>query len=199
MVTIAVLCCARNSVYHKMDGVECYDTKRDARSFAGGMPIVAHPPCRAWSAFCAHQAKPLPGERDLGLWCCDQLRECGGALEQPAHSRLFSAGGLPMPGTISGDLWTMEVWQRWWGYSMKKATWLCFSRVRAEFVDPPFVLHDSGGLDRRRQQVMSHNQRAATCTAFAEWLVAIARNSHGRELNSSRTGTTDGFGGKPNP
>ena len=67
VLPIAVLCVQKNNHYRGMEGVEVYDKQRDARTFPGGMPVVAHPPCRAWSAFCRHQAKPEPGEKALGL------------------------------------------------------------------------------------------------------------------------------------
>ena len=180
MRTVAALCVAPNSIYKKMLGVECFDQKRDVRSFAGGMPIVAHPPCRAWSAYTAHQAKPADGERELGLLCADWLRSEGGVLEHPAHSRLFPAAGLPLPGQRIGDLFTMLVLQAWWGYPMRKATWLCFSRIDVRELDVPYVEHDSrAGLgDRRRQQVMSKHQRAATHPALADWLVSAARTTN---------------------
>lgn len=100
-------------------------------------------------------------------------------LEHPAHSRLFAAAGLPMPGCRIGDLFTVPVLQAWWGYPMRKATWLCFSRVDVRQLEIPYREHDSrAGLgDRRRQQVMSKNQRAATCEPLAHWLVAAARMS----------------------
>lgn len=179
MRQVAILCAARKSVYWTLEGVEVYDDCRDARTFACGMPIVAHPPCRGWSAKCRHQAKPGPGEMDLGLWCCDRLRECGGVLEQPAFSHLFSAGGLPAPGEIIGGVWTAEVWQAWWGYPMRKATWLAFSGIEKSSVEFPLRLHPRGG-DRRAEQVMSRQQRSATPLAFAEWLVALARASEVR-------------------
>lgn len=104
---VAVLCAAKNSVYHSLPGVVVYDETRDARTFPGNMRVIVHAPCRTWSAFTAHQAKPAPGERDLGLWCAGQLKKCGGVLEHPAHSRLFDAAGLPKPGNRSGRLWTI--------------------------------------------------------------------------------------------
>lgn len=178
---VAALCVAARSAYQGMDGVDCYDQVRDARTFDGGMPIVAHPPCRSWSAYCAHQAKPDPGERELGIWCCDQLREHGGVLEQPAHSRLFAAAGLPMPGKPKGELWTLPVWQCWWGYPMRKATWLCFAKVPRDQIQTPFSLH-SPGADRRRQQLMSKNQRSHTCEPMARWLVDAARMAYNAVL-----------------
>jgi len=175
---VAALCVAPRSVYKVMPGVEAYDRARDVETFTGGMPVVAHPPCRAWSAYTAHQAKPSAGEREIGLLCAEWLRREGGVLEQPAHSRLFVAAGLPMPGDRIGDLQTMVVWQAWWGYPMRKATWLCFSRVDLSGVVVPYRLHDSrsGEGDRRREQRMSKHQRAATCLPFATWLVSIARD-----------------------
>lgn len=171
---VAVLCCSAKSVYHRMSGVEAYDMARDARTFAGGMPVVAHPPCRSWSAYCAHQAKPLPGEKDLGPICVEWLRKCGGVLEHPAHSRLWDACGLPKPGQRHGDVWAAEVLQAWWGDSRTKKTWLCFFGVDPRAVSFPIRPHDPRG-DRRRWQVMSKSQRSATPEAMAEWLVATAR------------------------
>ncbi|HEX2099935.1 MAG TPA: hypothetical protein VHF69_04700 [Candidatus Synoicihabitans sp.] len=178
---VAALCVQRRSVYHGMSGVEAYDIDRDARTFRGGMPVVAHPPCRGWSNKCRHQAKPLPGERELGLWCADQVTRFGGVLEQPAHSHLFAAAGLPIPGQRGGRSdghWSIEVWQAWWGYPMRKATWLYVAGVDPRRVEFPFALH-ALGADGRRFQVMSRNQRSATMPAFAAWLVELARKSRG--------------------
>ncbi len=177
MRAVAALCVAPNSVYKTMAGVEAYDKGRDVRQFAGGMPVVAHPPCRAWSAYTAHQAKPEPGEKELGLLCADWLKREGGVLEHPAHSRLFAAAGLPAPGKRCGDLFTVPVLQAWWGYPMRKETWLCFSRVDVRMLEMPYSEHDSraGIGDRRRQQLMSKHQRAATHPDLAQWLVAAAR------------------------
>ena len=176
---VAVLCVAPNSIYKTLPDVDVYDKGRDVRTFMGGAPVVAHPPCRAWSAYTRHQAKPEPGEAELGLICAEHLRREGGVLEHPAHSRLFDAAGLPKPGKRIGDLFTVPVLQAWWGYSMRKATWLCFCNVNIRELEVPYVEHDSrAGLgDRRRQQVMSKHQRAATVEPLARWLVDVARGA----------------------
>ena len=175
--TVAALCVAPNSIYKALPGVDAYDKARDVRTFSGGMPVVAHPPCRAWSAYTAHQAKPEPGEAELGLLCADWLREWGGVLEHPAHSRLFKAARLPQPGKRAGELFTVPVLQAWWGYPMRKETWLCFSCVDIMALEYPYTEHDSraGVGDRSRQQVMSKHQRAATVEPMARWLVDAAR------------------------
>jgi hypothetical protein len=175
---IAVLCAAKNSIYKKIEGVEVYDEARDARTFKGGMPIVAHPPCRAWSAYCSHQAKPEPGERALGPWCVSQLKRYGGVLEHPAYSRLWDELGLPRPGErpING-LWSMKVKQSWWGDKRSKNTWLLFAGLElSDLPEIPFRLHDPS-MDREQWNKMSKKQRAATPEAFARWLVEVARLS----------------------
>ena len=173
---VAILCANNKSVYHEISGCVVYDKKRDARTFTGGMPIVAHPPCRAWSAFCAHQAKPEVGEKELGLLCCTRLVECGGVLEQPAHSRLWVAASFPKPSEPKrDDLFSVELWQAWFGYPTMKRTWLTISGVRAiDLPEIPFRLH-ARGRDKKLFKSMSHSQRSATPRAFAEWLVAVAR------------------------
>ena len=177
MRTVAILCAATKSYYHDMPGVDVYDARRDARTFGGGMPVVAHPPCRSWSAFTAHQSKPEDGERNLGLWCAEQVKREGGILEQPAHSRLWEAANLPRPGQpASRDGFSLEVWQAWWGYSMKKNTWLFFSHIDQAAIHLPFTLH-AKGADRRREQIMSKRQRAETIPALARWLVELARTA----------------------
>lgn len=175
MKPVAILCVQPKSIYKTLAGVECFDIKRDVRTFAGGMPVVAHPPCRSWSRFCAHQAKPLPGEKELGPLCVKWLRECGGVLEHPAHSNLFAHCQLPQPGETRGELWSIAVTQSWWtGHQgTQKRTWLCFSRIPKAAVHFPLTLRGDGG-DKRAWQVSSKVQRSATCLELAEWLVAAA-------------------------
>jgi hypothetical protein len=178
--SVAVLCCAKNSVYHTLPNVECYDENRDVRTFAGGMRAVGHPPCAPYSAYCAHQWKPVPGIKELGPLVVDWLRKCGGVLEHPAYSRLFDVCNLPKPGCgvelKNGPMpiWSTEVLQGWWGDTRSKTTWLCFFGITPNDVRVPFRFVDAAG-DRRRWQLMSKNQRSATHPAMAEWLVNTAR------------------------
>lgn len=46
---IAALYVARGGAYWDLDGVDPWDEARDARLYAGPWPVVAHPPCSAWS------------------------------------------------------------------------------------------------------------------------------------------------------
>lgn len=177
MRTVAILCASPRSVYTRMAGVEVYTPERDAWTFRGGMPVVAHPPCRVWSRYTRHQAKPGPDEERLGIWCAAAVEANGGILEQPAHSHLWARLGLPEPGLRARwEAWSTCVWQAWWGYPMRKATWLYFRGIPPPLVRTPLRLHPAGG-DRAAEKRMSDAQRSATTPAFAEWLVELARRS----------------------
>ena len=175
--SIAVLCVGEKTNYSKIGGLELYGVNRPAESFTGKIPVISHPPCRSWSAFCSHQVKELrPGERELAFFCIEQVKKNGGILEQPAHSRLWEAAKLPLPGKASYPFYTIEVWQAWWGYPTQKTTWLLLSKIKPEHVKPPLKLH-AEGRDRHTFAQMSHNQRSRTCPAMCEWLVELASHT----------------------
>ena len=175
---VAALCVKPRSVYFSLPNVVCYDERRDVRSFAGGMPVIAHPPCRAWSAFCAHQAKPLPGEKELGPLCVGWLRKCGGVLEHPAHSRLFEFCGLPLPGNQPSEIWAVEVLQTWWGghTGTRKRTWLVFFGIPPKSIRLPLALLADRD-EKRLWQIMRRSSRSETCAEMAMWLVDAARKA----------------------
>ena len=98
---VAVLFCRADSAYKDRDACDVYDAQRDARTFRGAMPVIAHPPCRCWGALShmAHRSTPnrdavVLAEKQLAIWACGQVRKCGGVLEHPAKSKLFK-GVLP--------------------------------------------------------------------------------------------------------
>jgi hypothetical protein len=119
---VAVLCVAGRSVYPDL-AVECYDIQRDARTFKGGMPVVAHPPCGPWgklSPFCTKQ------DATLGPFCVEQVRKYGGVLEHPAYSRLWDVCDIPRPGVWS-DAWGGRSYLTSlsaFGARVRKLTWL---------------------------------------------------------------------------
>ena len=99
---IAVLFAREDSVYKTLAGCDVYDIERDALTWPGGCPVVAHPPCRAWGQL-RYWAKPRPGEKELALWAVEQVQRWGGGLEHPARSTLWPVAGLPEPGEV--DAW----------------------------------------------------------------------------------------------
>lgn len=187
MRTIAALCVSGRSIYKHMPDVLAFDQKRDARTFYGGCPVVAHPPCRHWSKFLSSQAraKDPAGEMALGKWCVDQVLRHGGVLEHPAHSKLFEACNLPKPGESTDPfLYTLYVEQAWFGYASKKSTWVLVSGVPKAWL-PELPFEFSNGA--KSLDAMTHFGRSRTVKPFAEWLCEVARMTWW-SMPNSRTG-----------
>lgn len=195
MRTVAVLFARADSIYKQMPGCDVYDIERDARTFVGGMPVVAHPPCRSWGQF-RHMAKPKPGERELAPWAVDQVRLCGGVLEHPKNSRLWPERGLPLPGERDAfGGWTLPIMQHWFGHRAAKATFLYICGVEPQECEPlRFKLGDAThviaqgrqarpdlGRGRLRKGMpgwrpeVTPREREHTPPALAAWLVELAR------------------------
>lgn len=87
-MNVPVLFTRANSPYLSL-GCDCYDIKRDALTWQGGLPGIFHPPCRSWGQL-SHFAKPRPGERELAIWAMRMVRTFGGVLEHPINSKLWA-------------------------------------------------------------------------------------------------------------
>jgi len=189
--TVSVLFARSDSVYKSFSGIEVYDVERDARTYAGAAPVVAHPPCRAWGRL-RGMAKPRPDEKDLALFAVDVVRRCGGVLEHPEASSLWPVAGLPRPGAGFDAFggWTLPVSQKWWGHRAEKRTWLYIRGVSpARIPRMSFTLGDasrviaSGKRNRKgmpgfRSEV-TMAEREATPPAFARWLIDLAQRAGG--------------------
>ena len=180
---IAVLFARRDSIYKTMPGLDVYDIDRDARTWPGGAPVIAHPPCRAWGKL-SFFAKPRPDEKALAPWAVDQIRRFGGVLEHPSGSRLWPEYGLPPPGTVDAfGGWTLPVFQHWFGHRAEKATRLYIVGTRPADIPPlpltlaypTHVIGDSGraSAGTKRPEV-SKAEREHTPPAFSAWLVELA-------------------------
>jgi hypothetical protein len=173
--TVAALCVSGRSIYKHTAGVLAFDRARDARTFQGGMPVIAHPPCRCWSKWLSHQAKPLDreGEMNLGVWCVEQVIANGGCLEQPAHSRLFSHCNLPAPGDLANPfLYTVYLEQAWFGFASRKPTWVLVAGVPpADLAPLPFSLFTA----RLSARTFHREMYSRTMPALADWLCQAAR------------------------
>ena len=176
-ISVAALCVSGRSIYKHLPDVLAYDSKMDARQFNGRMPVIAHPPCRCWSKFLSHQAKPKDrsGEMALGLWCAETVKKNGGVLEQPAFSKLFAAANLPKPGDMRNPLcYTIYIEQGWFGFRSRKATWLLVCGVPISSIPTmPFCLITP--RDKLFHQNVSRETRSRTMPELAKWLCQIAR------------------------
>lgn len=165
-----------------------WDEARDARTYAGPWPVVAHPPCGPWPSL--RHLHSRPDERGLGLLAVEQVRRFGGVLEQPAGSRLWDAAGLPTTSVCSADGYALLVEQCSWGHVARKKTWLwlvgvdrslALSGLRSGGKPTHWV---SGGRNCKTGgsvppgiKVCSAQQRRRTPVAFAEWLLSLARQA----------------------
>jgi hypothetical protein len=201
MHALVVLFVRADSIYKTLPGVECYDEARDARTWPGGCPVVAHPPCRTWGCLKAFATKAPPHEHALGPWAVEQVRRWGGVLEHPKGSTLFRECGCPVPFGLP-DQWggqTIEVDQWAWGHKARKATLLYIVGLptNAAWLETPKrdgrPTHCVGrpGGPRKPGQIpcCTHEDRERTPPAFAAWLVELARRcskhnaeGHGRAV-----------------
>lgn len=186
MNTVAILFARADSVYKTIPGCDVYDETRDARNWPGGVPVVAHPPCRTWSRL-RNFAKAPPHEAGLALWAVDQVRRYGGVLEHPQSSKLWPAAGLPEPGQVDEfGGFTVGIRQFEWGHKADKPTLLYIVGIApSDLPMKPFslgyathkVVSFAGfrkGMPGWRPEV-SKADRERTPPPLAEWLVALAR------------------------
>jgi len=143
MNKIAVLFARNDSRYKDFDIYEVYDINRDARTFCKKMPVIAHPPCRAWGQL-SHMANPREGEKQLAYLALAQVRLNGGVLEHPASSRLFKEAELPV-GMFCDEFggFTIEIDQFDFGHVAHKRTklYICGIGFNDLPSPPPRIQH----------------------------------------------------------
>lgn len=182
-MTVAVLFARSDSHYKSLADVEVYDMERDARTYDGPYPIVAHPPCRGWGAF-AWRANARPDEKNLARLAVSLVRAFGGVLEHPAASKLWKDQMLPMPTKIDHfGGFTLPIDQHWWGHRASKRTFLYIVGCKPTDVpDIPFVMseptHVIGDVGRaskgNKKPEISKAEREHTPPELAKWLVSLA-------------------------
>lgn len=132
---IAALYVATGGCYFGLPDVDPWDIKRNAMSYTGPWPVVAHPPCSRWCRLAGLVEARWGHKRgeDGGMFAhaLDCVRRLGGVLEHPAWSDAWPAFGLNAPprqgGWVRADFvggWTCHVEQGRYGHVAKKATWL---------------------------------------------------------------------------
>lgn len=170
---------------------EWFDATRNAKTYGGPWPVVAHPPCGPWGPM-RHLSSGEGEAQDAtcGPHAVEMVRRWGGVLEHPKGSSLFAHCGLPRPGEFP-DEWggvTFEVAQCDWGHVARKRTWLYIVGVPLTALPPKPPTREpthwaSGGRTRSSRKgrdvppgikVCSAQQRRRTPEAFARCLIEIA-------------------------
>lgn len=177
---VSVLYARADSYYKTLPECDVWDKDRNAMLFDGDLPVVAHPPCRAWGRL-RKFATPEPGERNTARLAVALIRKNGGVLEHPAGSGLWVDQGLPIPGTRDQyGGWTLPVVQMWWGHKAEKKTWLyivgCAPRdiptIPMRLGEATHVIQSRKRSDYRPH--VSKAEREHTPPEFAKWLVYLA-------------------------
>lgn len=173
MVTVAVLFARGDSVYKTIPGCDVFDEARDARTWSGASPVIAHPPCRAWGRLRTF-AKPAPHEKALAILAVHFIRQFGGVLEHPHASTLWPECSLPLPGhgRDAHGGWTLPVDQFWFGHAARKRTLLYIVGCEPQNVPLfPITLGRAPGLVTH----ISKADREHTPPVFARWLFELAK------------------------
>jgi hypothetical protein len=187
--TVAALYVDPNGFYANLPGVEVWDEARDARLYAGPWPVVAHPPCAAWSAWAGMREAVYGRPRGVDGGCFAAalyaVRRYGGVLEHPAHSKAWDAFDLPNPSvegawsqTLDGQ-WTCSFDQAAYGLRFNKHTWLYY----VGDTPPDYIAWQRPHTGRGPDDVWS-DARSRTSPMMAEYLVRLARLSREIDLDA---------------
>ena len=193
MKEIVALFVETDSIYKSFDFVDCYDLKRDAMTYRGDLPVIAHPPCQLWGNMAFVNYKRWGGEHnkpgnDGGKFnfALDAVNRCGGVLEHPKNTRAWKECGLKKPSSAgwskSGIGWVCEVWQSAYGHRANKATWLYYVGYNRPFElkwdrvvgECQVRFHDQRGKERNKP-TLSKKEANATPPSFALELIRLAR------------------------
>lgn len=203
--TISALYVEPRGVYAGVAGVDLWDEARDARSYAGPHPVVAHPPCQRWGRYSeggpSHHGEFKTGD-DGGCFAAAlaAVNKWGGVLEHPKDSKAWAAHGIKAPPRSGSWVqtgktgWTCMVEQGHYGHRARKPTWLYYSSPTDQL--PPALIWgpsvsslppqtDESLARRGRGSYSTHNaiermckrERLATPTPFRDLLISIARGA----------------------
>lgn len=199
---IAALFVDPEGTYSELDDVEVWCESRDARLYRGPHKVIAHPPCQRWGRFW-HGSTSKPHQfrvgEDSGCFASalTSVRNYGGVLEHPAHSKAWKFFGLATPKAGQGwakaddyDGWTCQVEQGHYGHMSRKKTWLYAVDVELPELDwsegeqrlHPVALRRYGYEKARRIGMMAMvggkdktKVRNATPPKFRDLLVGMCR------------------------
>jgi hypothetical protein len=193
---IAALYVETNGCYFNQAGVDPWDINRDARTYRGPWPVIAHPPCQRWGRFSegSMTKKDQVTGDDGGCFeaALASLQKWGGVLEHPAHSKAWDFYGIPKPGNAGWshagpNLWVCEVEQGHYGHPARKKTWLlACGRKPMDLIWGPCEqrlpakrLAERGYESARRCGIIANmcsKHRQRTPPEFRDLLLSIAAN-----------------------
>ena len=163
---IPVLFTAHNSLYNDNDIFDCYDVERDAFSYTGRFPLIAHPPCRLFSRLRKFSTAAIK-EKQCAFFALARIRQFGGILEHPRSSTLWLDGNFKLDGSVDqygGFLRSVNL--SWFGFPAQKKTMLYFVGIKPGSL-PPFpmslnaithVISSSGNTGKKELSALYRSQ-----------------------------------------
>ena len=135
LAQVAALYVSEVGPYAEDPRFDAWGVTRDARSYAGSLPVVGHPPCERWGRFAtggptAKREFTMGDDDGCFESCLENVRRVGGVIEHPQGSHAFRVFGLPKPprkGWSPPDEWggrSCYIDQGAYGHPAKKPTWL---------------------------------------------------------------------------
>lgn len=204
---IAALFVATGGCYFDLPDVDPWDVQRDARTYAGPHPVVAHPPCERWGRYwnggpSARVRRTLGDDGGCFAAALAAVRTWGGVLEHPHASHAWAAHGLTRPPWLGGWVpadyfggWTCCVQQAAYGHRARKATWLyavgCDRREMIWHAPPGAYTRLDHGYHTHEERVLrvrmrgdsgvterlSKSERSATPIGFRDLLLDLAHSA----------------------
>ncbi len=202
---VAALFVESGGAYFGNDGIDPWDEVRDARTYCGPHPVIAHPPCQRWGKFWAGSPfviartgkRKIKGD-DGGCFSAAlaAVRKFGGVLEHPEGSHAWAHFGLNKPPRLGGWIvadnlggWTCCIEQGRYGHYARKPSWLyVVGCSRNELLwgksemrlDPDLVERIGIKKAKRLGEVCSKSggHRIRTPQKFRELLISMASSAN---------------------
>lgn len=188
---IAALFVHPDGPYADCKGIDPWDETRDARTYAGPHPVIAHPPCERWGKFAKTHGR-LGQDDGCFEAALKAVRKWDGILEHPEGSKAFHLFDLPIPSQAGG--WSKPdrfggrsccVYQGHWGHRAPKPTWLYAVGIQFwELKWGKTAPRDLSHLDEKARkraiktgicQRLSRRQRMLTPITFRDMLIETVR------------------------
>lgn len=198
---VAALFVDPSGPYAGRPGVDAWDEKRDARAYAGPLPVVAHPPCERWGKLYWRGKGGKRAELGDDGGCFGSallaVEEWGGVLEHPEGSLAWDRFGLPRPERVNtwqrggargiGAGWACLVDQGRYGHRARKRTLLYYVGVEwpggVDLRPSTAPVLSSPNTKRVGVELMDHRERRLTPPAFVDVLIRLALLSQGESVS----------------
>lgn len=177
---VTVLYVSDKSYYLKDSRFDCWTKSRNALSYSGLSPVIAHPPCRLWGRLRKMSTADIQ-EKELAISSVDYIRKYGGVLEHPAGSTLWDRCSLVIPGhgydAFGG--FSVSINQSWFGYPAVKNTWLYIVGCTVSELPPLPMNFDAithtvcSSKKKTGKRELSKMRRDLTYPMLIDWLYEV--------------------------